>query len=240
VSRLNIAIIPARGGSKRIPRKNIRDFLGMPMIAYSIKTAQESGCFDKIIVSTDDEEIAEIARHWGAETPFMRPAHLSDDTAGTIPVIQHAIDWLRVASLDPQFVCCIYATAPFLLANDLKQGLSQLESGHFDFSFSAAAFAAPVQRGFKLTSDGGVTMTQPECFNMRSQDLEPIYHDAGQFYWGRTEAWITVDNRFNSRSAAIVLPKHRVQDIDDLEDWQRAELLFEALRLRTETHEPER
>jgi pseudaminic acid cytidylyltransferase len=230
MSAPNVAIIPARGGSKRIPRKNIRPFCGIPMIAHSIERAKASGAFDRIIVSTDDDEIASVAESWGAEAPFRRPADLSNDTAGTIPVIQHTIEWLAANGSAPNLVCCIYATAPFLDQGDLVKGRALLENPVFDFAFSVAAFSAPVQRGFTIAPSGGVQMMQPESFSKRSQDLETAYHDAGQFYWGRTEAWRHVANMFTPKSAAVVLPKYRVQDIDDAEDWQRAEFMFEAIK----------
>lgn len=224
-----IAIIPARGGSKRIPRKNIKSFCGQPMIAWSIKAALESGCFDRVVVSTDDADIAAVARKFGAEVPFMRPAGLSDDHTGTIPVIQHAIERMeQLSGAAIQKVCCLYATAPFVLAEDLRKGLSVLTETGCDYAFSVTSYAFPIQRALRLTAQGRVEMFSSEYFNTRSQDLEEAYHDAGQFYWGRTEAWKKGEIIFTPASAPVFLPRHRVQDIDTPEDWERARWLFNA------------
>lgn len=224
-----MAVIPARGGSKRIPRKNIRPFCGKPMIAWSIDAALRSDCFDQVIVSTDDAEIAEVARVCGAAVPFMRPAELSDDYAGTIPVIRHAIEWFQGQGTAPEQVCCIYATAPFVRAEDILEGLCILERTGSDYAFSVASYAFPIQRALRLTSDGRVAMLHPEHFNTRSQDLEEAYHDAGQFYWGRASAWLAGKPIFSPVAAPLILPLHRVQDIDTPEDWERAEWLFKAM-----------
>jgi pseudaminic acid cytidylyltransferase len=226
---MNIAVIPARGGSKRIPGKNIRSFCGLPMIARSIRAALESGCFDHVVVSTDDVEIAGIARDYGAETPFMRPPELANDHAGTMPVIAHAISWHERRGQRPDFVCCLYATAPFVRADDLRRGLAVLEDTGADFAFSVTSFAFPIQRAIRMTPSGRVEMFQPEHFQTRSQDLEEAWHDAGQFYWGRAEAWLADKPLLGPGSAPVILPRHRVQDIDTQEDWERAELMFEAL-----------
>lgn len=225
---MKIAVIPARGGSKRIPRKNIRDFCGKPMIAWSIETARISGLFDHIIVSTDDAEIAEVAKQWGAEVPFMRPAELSDDHAGTTEVIAHATQWALNQHLDLDAVCCIYATAPFIQVDDLKRGLAALESGDWAYAFTVTDFAAPIFRSFKKTAEGGIEMFYPEHFLTRSQDLPVALHDAGQFYWGRPSAWIDGKRVFDRGSIPVVIPRWRVQDIDTMEDWLRAELMFRA------------
>ncbi|MEP4558971.1 pseudaminic acid cytidylyltransferase [Cobetia amphilecti] len=221
-----IAVIPARGGSKRIPRKNIREFGGKPMIAWSIEAALASGCFDRVLVSTDDDEIAAMAIALGAEAPFRRPAQLADDYTGTVPVIAHAIDWLQSQGEAPQAVCCLYATAPFVQAEDLKSGFSALQGGDVDYAFSVTSYAFPIQRALPLTDEGRVEMFQPEHFTTRSQDLEEAWHDAGQFYWGRAEAWLAGMSIFSQRTVPVKLPRHRVQDIDTPEDWQRAEWLF--------------
>lgn len=229
---MRLAIIPARGGSKRIPRKNIKPFGGQPMLAWSIDAAQQSGCFDRILVSTDDPEIAEVAKAHGAEVPFVRPLELSDDHTGTIPVIAHAINWQN--SQGKQGVsqaCCIYATAPFVRAQDLKRGLEVLESSGADYAFSVTSYAFPIQRAIRITPDQRVSMFQPEHFNTRSQDLEEAWHDAGQFYWGKAKAWLAGLPLFSEGSTPIVLPRHRVQDIDTPEDWARAELMFKCFDL---------
>lgn len=227
---MRLAVIPARGGSKRIPRKNIKLFCGKPMIAWSIEAVLQSECFDRVIVSTDDAEVAEIAKQWGAEVPFVRPAELSDDYTGTIPVIRHAVEQLNKEGAQPEFVCCLYATAPFVVTDDLKRGLSLLKEQKSDYAFSVTSYAFPIQRAVRITEQGRVEMYSPEHFNTRSQDLEEAYHDAGQFYWGRADAWMQERKIFGCRSVPVTLPRYRVQDIDTPEDWIRAELLFKALQ----------
>jgi pseudaminic acid cytidylyltransferase len=226
---MNLCVIPARGGSKRIPRKNIKPFCGKPMIAWSIEAAIASACFNRIIVSTDDIEIAEVAKRFGAEVPFMRPVHLSDDHTATIPVIAHAIRWQMEHSHSPTEVCCIYATAPFVQAEDIKRGLETLKSTDAEYAFSVTSYAFPIQRAIRITQGQRVEMFQSEHFETRSQDLEEAWHDAGQFYWGRTGAWLQAKPIFCRDAAPVPLPRHRVQDVDTLEDWQRAELLFKAM-----------
>lgn len=226
---MKFAVIPARGGSKRIPRKNIRPFCGRPMIAWAIDAARASGLFDTVIVSTDDKEIAETAREAGAEVPFMRPAELADDHAGTIPVVAHAASWAQQQGWPVEAVCCIYPTAPMISPDDLAEGLKLLDRGTHDFVFSATDYASPVFRAFLQTENGGVEMLFPEHFGSRSQDLPRALHDAAQFYWGRPEAWLTAKTLFGPRSAALLVPRWRVQDIDTPDDWVRAEALFQAL-----------
>lgn len=226
---MKLAVIPARGGSKRIPRKNIKPFCSKPIIGWTIEAAQESGCFDRIIVSTDDAEIAEIARRYGAEAPFMRPAMLSDDYTGTIPVVAHAVNWQMQHGEAPTFVCCIYATAPFVRPKDLRHGLDLLERSTCDYALSVTSYPFPIQRAIRITAANRVEMFHPEHFNTRSQDLEEAYHDAGQFYWGRTTAWLAGRAIFSPDATPVVLPRHRVQDIDTPEDWERAEWMFKAL-----------
>jgi pseudaminic acid cytidylyltransferase len=227
---MRLAVIPARGGSKRISRKNIKIFGGKPMIAWSIETALQSRCFDRIIVSTDDEEIAEVARECGAEVPFVRPPELSEDHTATIPVIAHAIRWQQQHGVAPSAVCCIYATAPFVRGDDLLQGLKTLDQVGCDYVFSVTSYAFPIQRAIKLTKERRVEMFQPEHFNTCSQDLEEAYHDAGQFYWGRPEAWLAGKPIFSLSAAPVILPRHRVQDIDTMEDWERAEWMFKIMQ----------
>jgi pseudaminic acid cytidylyltransferase len=229
---MRIAVIPARGGSKRIPRKNIKIFCGKPMIAWSIEVAVASGLFDKVVVSTDDAEIVKVARNWGAEVPFIRPAALSGDYAGTTEVIAHATQWALDDGLDVDAVCCIYATAPLIQIDDLKHGLEALESGNWDYAFSVTDFAAPIFRAFKQTAEGGIEMFFPEYFATRSQDLPIALHDAGQFYWGQPGAWIEGKRIFDRNSVPVIIPRWRVQDIDNYGDWKRAELIFNQLEGR--------
>jgi pseudaminic acid cytidylyltransferase len=231
---MKIAVIPARGGSKRIPRKNIKPFCGKPMIAWSIEAALQSGCFNRVVVSTDDAEIAEVAKCLGAEVPFMRPPELSDDHMGTIPVVRHAIEWLNQRGQIPVQVCCIYATAPFVRAADIRHGLDVMTSAGSDYAFSVTSYPFPIQRAIRIIEQDRVEMFNLEHFNTRSQDLEEAYHDAGQFYWGRATAWLTGKVIFGPNTAAIKLPRYRVQDVDTEEDWQRAEYLFRAINLETD------
>jgi pseudaminic acid cytidylyltransferase len=227
---MRIAIIPARGGSKRIPRKNIKMFCGKPMIAWSIEAALESGCFDQVLVSTDDQEIAEVAQKYGAVAPFERPPELSDDHTGTISVIRHAVGWVNERDeVQVEQACCLYATAPFVRACDIQEGLSVLMGTGSDFAFSVTSYAFPIQRAIRRTPEGRVAMFNPQHFNTRSQDLEEAYHDAGQFYWGHADAWLHSKTIFGQDSAPVLLPRYRVQDIDTPEDWERAEWMFKAL-----------
>lgn len=225
---MNIAVIPARGGSKRIPRKNIKPFCGKPMIAWSIAAAIDSGCFDRVLVSTDDDEIAEIATAYGAEAPFRRPADLSDDYTATVPVMAHAVRWQQERAA-MQRACCIYATAPFVRARDIRAGLEALADRRSDYAFAVTTYAFPIERALRMDADARVTMVQPAYLSTRSQDLEEAYHDAGQFYWGTAEAWLEERPIFSNAAVGVRLPRKRVQDIDTHEDWERAELVFRAL-----------
>ncbi|EQB04749.1 CMP-N-acetylneuraminic acid synthetase [Sphingobium baderi LL03] len=198
------------------------------MIAWSLRAARDSGCFDRIIVSTDDPEVAQVAITHGGEAPFVRPAELSDDHCGTIPVIAHAAQWLAEQCERPTEICCIYATAPFVEAGDLRRGLDVLNSSGADYAFSVTSFPFPIQRAVRITPEHRLTMFQPEHAQTRSQDLDEAWHDAGQFYWGRAHAWIAGTPLFGEGSAPVVLPRHRVQDIDTQEDWDRAEIMFQA------------
>lgn len=227
---MQLAVIPARGGSKRIPRKNIKEFHGKPMIAWSIQAALNSGCFDEVWVSTDDEEIAAIAQTYGAKVPFIRPAHLSDDFSTTADVMQHAIQEYQIQYQQlPDYVCCLYATAPFVQQQDLLKGFERIQSQDLDYVFSATNYSFPIQRAIKLDTDGKVSMFTPEHFNTRSQDLEEAWHDAGQFYWGKTSAWLRKSMIFSTNSSIVSLPQFKVQDIDTPQDWQRAELIAKTL-----------
>lgn len=229
---MNVAIIPARGGSKRIPKKNIKLFSGQPLIVHSIKAAQATGLFDKIVVSTDDAEIAEVANQYGAQTPFIRPNDLADDYTGTTPVIKHALNYLLDQGDKIDYCCCIYATAPLLQAKYLSQAFQALNQAPDKvFAFSVTSFPFPIQRSLKMQNSGVVPMF-PEHIGKRSQDLEEAYHDAGQFYWGRANAFLTGKKTFAEHSIPVVLPRYLVQDIDTLEDWQNAELLYQLLEKR--------
>ena len=234
---MKLAVIPARGGSKRITRKNIKLFCGKPMIAWSIEAAIQSGCFDHVVVSTEDAEIAEVARQCGTPVPFMRPIALSDDHTGTKAVVAHAIEWFAAQGQMPEQVCCLYATAPFVSVDDLRRGLTVLTETGSDFAFAVTSYAFPIQRAIRITPAGGVEMFSPEHFNTRSQDLEEAFHDAGQFYWGRAQAWLEERMIFSHAAAPVRLPRHRVQDIDTPEDWLRAEWLFEAIN-QSKGHTP--
>lgn len=232
---MKIAVIPARGGSKRIPRKNIKTFCGKPMIAWSIEAAKSSNLFDHIIVSTDDEEIADVARQCGAEVPFMRPVELANDYAGTAPVIAHATQWALDQGYILSAVCCIYATTPFIDVDDIRRGWDALNTGHWDYAFTATDFDAPIFRSFKQTSSGGIEMFFPDQYETRSQDLPTALHDAGQFYWGRPTAWLEEKRVFEPHSKPVIIPRWRVQDIDTHDDWQRAEILASILSKKPET-----
>jgi N-acylneuraminate cytidylyltransferase len=227
---MKVAVIPARGGSKRIPRKNIRAFCGKPIIAWTVAALKASGCVDKIIVSTDDEEVAAVARDVGAEAPFVRPASLSDDYAPTLPVVAHTIAELQLSGVAPTYVCCAYATAPLMDPSDLRTALKELEVGSWDYVFSATTYAFPIHRALRTLSSGGVGPVFPEQIGFRSQDLPTVFHDAGQFYWGQVSAFTQQRPIFSARSRAHLIPRHLVQDIDTTEDWVRAELIFRTFR----------
>ena len=225
---MNIAIIPARGGSKRIPRKNIKEFCGMPMIAYAITAAKESGLFEHIIVSTDDEEIARIANEYGAKTPFIRPAELANDFTPTNPVVSHAINACREIGIYPDFVCCIYACVPLIQAADIEGTFNCLTSSNVDSCYPVTEFPSAPQRALKRASDGTMKYFYPEFRMTRTQDLEPAYYDAGQFYWGKTNAWLMKNNI--AEGIGYEISNSRVVDIDTPEDWKRAELYFQIVK----------
>ena len=227
-----IAIIPARGGSKRIPKKNIKDFFGKPLIAYSIEIALASNLFEKVIVTTDDEEIAKIAIEYGAEVPFLRPKELADDFTGTVDVVNHAIEYLEKQDEYYEYVCTIYATAPFLNSMYLQEGYNKLKESDAVHAFSATTMPFPIQRTFKLDKNGRCEMFMPEHYMTRSQDLEEAYQDAGQFYWTNRirQRESETDVVFSDISIPIILPRYLVQDIDTPEDWQRAELMYEVIQ----------
>jgi pseudaminic acid cytidylyltransferase len=223
---VNIAILPARGGSKRIPRKNIRLFCGIPILARTIATVRGSNIFDRIVVSTDDEEIAAVAIAAGAEVPFIRPSEISDDFATTVAVVAHAVDWLVRHGSEITSVCCVYPTAPFLRKDDLIAGRSMLNESDWDYVFACARFGSSVFRAMKRSQDGALQMFAPELSAVRTQDLEQVVYDAGMFYWGRTAAWLHQRPVLGGRSAAVLIPRGRAHDLDELDDWQVAEALF--------------
>jgi len=223
MSKEAICIIPARGGSKRIPKKNIKDFFGKPLIAYSIETALSPNLFDKVVVSTDDKNIANIAIKYGA-TVLDRPKELADDYTGTQEVIDHAL----LVYSGYRFVCTLYATAPLLQKEYLIEGFEKLKNSNAINSFSATSMPFPIQRTFKLDDNGRCEMFTPEHYKSRSQDLEEAYQDAGQFYWTRLDK-SSDEIMFGKDSIPIILPRHLVQDIDTLEDWERAEFMYQTL-----------
>lgn len=225
---MNIAIIPARGGSKRIPRKNIKLFDRKPMIAYAISAARASGLFEHMVVSTDDKEVARVAREWGAETPFVRPADLADDHAATVPVIAHGIQACRALGWLFERVCCIYPGVPFIQIDDLKRTLALLLEGTVDYCFPVTQFPFAIQRALRRLADGTIQPFYPQFEMTRTQDLEPAYHDAAQFYWGKAEAWLKNTSIYSS-GIGYVIPNWRVVDIDTPEDWLRAEKLFKSI-----------
>lgn len=224
----NLAIIPARGGSKRIPRKNIKDFLGKPIIAYSIEAALESGLFEEVMVSTDDKEISEIAIKYGAKVPFFRSSENSNDYATTIAVIQEVTSEYKTHfSKVFDLVCCIYPTAPLIQVQHLKNGLDLLLAKNFDSVLPVVAFGYPVWRGVEITDEGKTKMIWPEFQNSRSQDLKKIYHDAGQWYWLNLN--MQKETLFSKNSGSIELSEEEVQDIDNLTDWKLAEMKYKLL-----------
>ena len=221
-----VAIIPARGGSKRIPYKNIRNFHGKPIIAWSIIAAKKSGIFDDIIVSTDSQRIADVANKYGAITPFIRPDSISDDFTGTNDVIKHAAKWYIENVGDIDYICGIYPTAPFLTSSVLVDGFHRLVNSNAAFVFSAVGYSYPIQRAFLISKNDRVQMLNKENISKRSQDLEKSYHDAGQFYWCLTSSFINNLNLYSDESIPMILPAHLAHDIDDEEDWKYAEMLY--------------
>jgi N-acylneuraminate cytidylyltransferase len=224
---MNICVIPARGGSKRIKKKNIKFFLGKPIIAWSIEMAIESNCFDKIIVSTDDNKIANIAKKYGADVPFMRPKKISGDFTETTAVISHAVKWQIKNDKKPEYVCCIYPTAPFIKSSDLKNGLKILKKTRMNYVFPVTNFAYPIQRSFKINKNKTLQFFFPKYHNYRSQDLDEAFHDAGQFYWGFVDSWLKNKAIISKKSFTMFIPRSRALDIDTNEDWEIAEKMFE-------------
>jgi len=226
----NLAIIPARGGSKRIPRKNIKNFLGKPIIAYSIEAALESGLFSEVIVSTDDEEIAAVARMFGACVPFLRSKKNADDFATTADVITEVLEMYNCEGEVFLNACCIYPTAPFVTVTKLKEGFEKLISEKRNSVFPFVAFSNSIWRGLRKANDGRVSLVWAEHLNSRSQDLEEVYYDAGQWYWFNSKAFLRENKLFTENSTSILLSPMEVQDIDNLSDWTLAELKYEYLQ----------
>lgn len=225
-----LCIIPARGGSKRIPRKNIKSFKGKPILSYSIKAALETGLFDEVMVSTDDKEIADIAKQFGAVIPFFRSKENSNDYATTLDVLNEVVRMYRETKKKFDVVCCLYPTAPLVLPKHLKIGLEKLISGNYNSVFSAISYTYPIWRGLKEDSEGKVKMIWPEFNNTRSQDLEKTYHDAGQWYWFIPDTTIKQGNLFTDNTSMVILNEIEAQDIDTETDWKLAELKYELLQ----------
>ena len=225
----NLAIIPARGGSKRIPRKNIKHFSGKPIIAYSIEAALKSELFDEVMVSTDDAEIAEIAKHYGAKVPFLRSSKNANDHATTIDVITEVIEAYENLEKTYEFACCIYPTAPFVTIDKLKTSFKLLKSRGLDTVFPVIQYSFPVQRAMRVFKNDVIRMIQPEHMNSRSQDLEPTYHDAGQFYWLNTSKIIQQKKLWTDATGFIEITELEAQDIDTETDWKIAELKYKMM-----------
>ena len=232
MNKTRVAIITARGGSKRIPRKNIKIFSGQPIINYSINAALESGLFNEVMVSTDDLEIAEQAIKAGAKVPFMRSAENSNDFAGTAEVICEVIEKYKSQNISFDTGCCIYPTAPFLTSDTLKSGYDLFNNKKYDVLFPAIQYSYPIQRSIRLMSDGRVEMLWPENYTKRSQDLEPVYHDVGQFYWFNTEVMLIKKKLFTDNSGVLVVSEMLSQDIDNEEDWRLAEMKYKLMNLK--------
>jgi pseudaminic acid cytidylyltransferase len=226
---MNVCIIPARGGSKRIPKKNIRDFCGKPMIAHSIEAAKSAGVFDRIMVTTDSAEVADVAKQCGAEIPFMRPPEISDDHAPTDTVVVHALNWFKRNGIQLEYACCLYATAPFVRPEYLCQGLELLKLTGATTSISVTTFPFSIFRGLKINQKGALEMFWPEHRMTRSQDLPEACHDAGQFYWMNVAKYMQAPALYAPDAVPVILPRYLVQDIDTPEDWARAEIMFRTL-----------
>lgn len=225
----NLCIIPARGGSKRIPRKNIKPFMGKPIMAYSIEAALKSGLFDEVMVSTDDEEYAEIARQFGAKVPFMRSEKTANDYATTEDVLFEVLGEYEKRGMRFDTICCLYSTAPFVTAARMKEAYDKMISENVDAVFTVVAYSYPIQRCLHIV-DGKIGMKWPEYQSARSQDLETIYHDAGQFYFARVPQLRIEKDLWMKNSVPFILPETEVQDLDTMTDWQLAEMKFNLLK----------
>ena len=226
---MKIAVIPARGGSKRIPRKNAKPFFGVPMIARTISTALQSGLFEKVVVSTDDTEIAEISRQAGAQVPFTRPLDLADDLTPTVPVIAHAVQACNALGWNVSYACCIYPCVPLLAVGDIAAALEMAVETDADFVYPVTDYAHPIQRAMRRSESGKMSLYSPQFEMTRTQDLEKSFHDAGQFYWGKAASWLE-QKKMHTAGLGMPIPHWRVVDIDSEDDWRRAELLFKALQ----------
>lgn len=227
---MKIAVIPARGGSKRIPRKNIKEFNGVPVIAYAINAAIKSHLFDRIIVSTDDSEIALVAKKYGAEIPFIRPPELADDHTPTVPVVAHALHELQTMGCFPSYICCIYPAVPFIYIEDIVLSHEIFLKSKASYCYPITEFPSAIQRALKRLSDGSIQPIYPEYEWTRTQDLETSYYDAGQFYWGKASAWLA-GHGLQNHGLGYIIPQWRVVDIDTNEDWDRAEIIFASVKL---------
>ena len=225
---MKLAVITARGGSKRIPRKNIRDFCGKPIIAYSIQAALDSNCFNEVMVSTDDDEIAEIARKYGAKVPFIRSSETSDDFATTADVLFEVVNKYQKRKIYPEYLCCLYPTAPLIIADNLISAFNQLQKNQMDVVFPITRFSFPIQRALRL-QENKVSFFNPENASMRSQDLEPAYHDAGQFYWCCVKTFLETKSLSPVKTSGIILPEWQVQDLDNMDDWVMAEMKYRLM-----------
>jgi pseudaminic acid cytidylyltransferase len=228
---MRVAVIPARGGSKRIPGKNIRPFLGRPIIEYPVEAALQSGMFDRVVVSTDSEEIARVAEKAGAQIPFLRPAHLADDHTITVAVMLHALQALGGEEQVPS-LCCIYATAPFVRVDDLQRGGQLLAEQEAGAAISVTTFAFPIFRALQVNAQGTLQMFWPQYETTRSNDLPESYHDAGQFYWLDSHTLRAEKTMYPKKAVPVILPRYLVQDIDTPEDWQTAEVMYRVLQQR--------
>lgn len=222
---MSVCIIPARGGSKRIPGKNIKDFCGFPVISNAINAAITCGCFERVIVSTDSIDIAEVAKKFGAEVPFIRPENLSDDFAGTIPVVQHAIGYLFDSGIEPEYTCCIYPVTPLLKSNHLLDSFNLFKESGFEFCMPVAEYRSPIQRAYKIT-DNCLSMINADKFKVRTQDLEKSFYDVGQFYWGMTSSFINFRGSFSGVTLPYIVKPYDFIDVDTIEDWHMAEILY--------------
>jgi len=223
----SIAVIPARSGSKRIPRKNVKTIAGLPAIAYPIRLAIDSGIFERVIVTTDDKSIADISISLGAEVPFIRSSILSNDFAGTVDVVSDVASFLIKNKEKVDYICCIYPVTPLLRVHRLQEAFELVVNGNWDFVLPAIEFTTPIERGFKKTIFGSIELVNPEYMSTRTQDISKTFHDAGQFYFGKTEAWIHKKPILGGNSTFLELSKYEVLDVDDIEDWAFLEQIIE-------------